>query len=70
MAKIYCDTCFDTCTGNEPSAAPGICRACGHQIVTKPRSRHEHAVPMTLELAREVRAVEAGMARRDGLEED
>lgn len=68
--KIYCDTCFDDCTGREAAAAPGICRLCGHPIVSAARDPHEHAVPMTLELAAEIRAHEAGMMRRDGLEDE
>lgn len=70
MAKIYCDTCFETCTGSEPAAAPGICRACGHEIVTTAPRAHEHAIPMTRELAREIRRDEAGAMKRDGLEEE
>jgi hypothetical protein len=49
MAKIYCDDCFETCTGKEPTAAPGICRACGHSIVTAVRDPHEQALPYTAE---------------------
>lgn len=65
--KIYCDACFETCTGEEPAASPGICRCCGQPIVTVERP-HEHAVPMTRELARELAAHETGAMRRDGIE--
>lgn len=70
MAKIYCTTCFEICTGKEPAAAPGICRLCGHEIATVKRDPHEHAIPMTRELAAELRAFERGAMKRDGLEEE
>lgn len=69
MAKIYCTDCFEDCTGSEPVAPPGICRLCKCSIVTVKRDPHEHAVPMTLELGREIRAAEAAQMKRDGLED-
>ena len=68
MAKIYCAPCFETCTGDEPACAPGLCRCCGKPIVAVALDPHAHAIPMTRELARDIATHEAGMLRRDGLE--
>ncbi len=70
MAQAYCDDCFENATGKETAEPTGTCWVCKGPVVTAPYEKNVHAIPMTRELAREIRAVERGMAKRDGLEED
>lgn len=60
VAKIYCAPCFETCTGAEPAAAPGICRCCGKPIAPVALDPYAHAKPYTASDA----AFDRGFERR------